>query len=330
MTFQYPHLLWLLIVPVLLGIAGSRRASRAIRFPGAGALHAIPGSARTKLARLLPWLHALAVVVAVVALARPQLVNTITTVTSKGVDIALAMDLSSSMLAVDRGAGGNAGNRLSVAKQVVRDFIANRGGDRLAVVAFAARAYPVAPLSLDHAWLDSAIERLEVGTVEDGTALGDGLLAAINRLRSSPAASRTVILVTDGRSNTGALKPATAASVAAALGIKVYTIGIGGEGGALFPVEDPLGGLVWRKVNADLDEPVLREIAAVTGGRYFRADDMTSLRGVFQEVDRLEKGKIEEKNSRSVRELFPGFLLTALLLVMLEQLLLAGRLGRLP
>ncbi len=330
MIFQYPQLLWLLLIPPLWVFAGSGKHSRAIRFPGAGNLRAIPGSARTRLARLIPWLHVSAMLVAVVALARPQLINTTTTIVSKGVDIALAMDLSSSMLAVDHGAAGSAGNRLSVAKQVVREFIAKRGGDRLAVVAFAARAYPVAPLSLDHAWLVSAIERLEVGTVEDGTALGDGLLAAINRLRTSPAASRAVILVTDGRSNTGIVQPPAAAAIAATLGIKVYTIGIGGKQGSLFPVEDPLGGLVWRRVSADLHEPVLKEIAAATGGKYFRADDMTSLRAVFQEVDRLEKGKIEEKNSQSVRELFPGLLLSALFLVMLEQLLFAGRLGRLP
>lgn len=330
MIFQYPQLLWLLLIPPLWVFAGSGKQSRAIRFPGAGNLRAIPGSARTRLARLIPWLHVSAMLVAVVALARPQLINTTTAIVSKGVDIALAMDLSSSMLAVDHGAAGSAGNRLSVAKQVVREFIAKRGGDRLAVVAFAARAYPVAPLSLDHAWLVSAIERLEVGTVEDGTALGDGLLAAINRLRTSPAASRAVILVTDGRSNTGIVQPPAAAAIAATLGIKVYTIGIGGKEGSLFPVEDPLGGLVWRRVSADLHEPVLKEIAAATGGKYFRADDMTSLRAVFQEVDRLEKGKIEEKNSQSVRELFPVLLLSALFLVMLEQLLFAGRLGRLP
>lgn len=330
MIFQYPQLLWLLVIPPLWVFVGSGKHSRAIRFPGAGNLRAIPGSARTRLARLIPWLHVSAMLVAVVALARPQLINTTTTIVSKGVDIALAMDLSSSMLAVDHGAAGSAGNRLSVAKQVVREFIAKRGGDRLAVVAFAARAYPVTPLSLDHAWLVSAIERLEVGTVEDGTALGDGLLAAINRLRTSPAASRAVILVTDGRSNTGIVQPPAAAAIAATLGIKVYTIGIGGKEGSLFPVEDPLGGLVWRRVSADLHEPVLKEIAAATGGKYFRADDMTSLRAVFQEVDRLEKGKIEEKNSQSVRELFPVLLLSALFLVMLEQLLFAGRLGRLP
>ncbi|RII31243.1 MAG: hypothetical protein CXR30_00040 [Geobacter sp.] len=330
MTFQYPQLLWLLLIPLIYVVAGRGRRSRAIRFPGAGGLRAIPGSARTRLARLIPWLKVSAIMVAVVALARPQLINTNTTVVSKGIDMAIAMDLSSSMLAVDRGAGDGTGNRLSVAKQVVSDFIAKRGGDRLAVVAFAARAYPVAPLSLDHAWLASAIERLEVGTVEDGTALGDGLLAAINRLRSSPAASRTVILVTDGRANAGIVKPPAAAAIAAALGIKVYTIGIGGNEGALFPVEDPLGGLVWRRVSADLDEPVLKEIAAATGGKYFRADNKTSLRTVFQEVDRLEKVKIEETNRRSVRELFPGLLLTAFFLAMMEQMLLAVRLGRLP
>lgn len=330
MTFRDPHLLWLLLVPVLIMAVNSRRSPRAIRFPAAESMQALGNSPRARLSRLLPLLRILSLLVAIVALARPQLLNSVTTVTSKGVDIALALDLSTSMLAVDRGRAERDESRLAIAKRVAGEFVSNRQGDRVAVVAFAARAYPVAPLTLDHAWLHSAIARLETGSVEDGTALGDGLLAAINRLRSSPAESRTVILLTDGRFNTGGQSPFAAASVAAALGIKVHTVGIGGEGEALFPVEDPLGGRVWRKISADLDEPVLRKIASVTGGEYFRADGAESLQAVFRQIDRLEKRKIEEKQRQSVRELFPYLLSAALGLMLLEQLLLSGRLGRLP
>ncbi|MBI5655840.1 MAG: VWA domain-containing protein [Geobacter sp.] len=330
MTFHDPQLLWLLLVPVLILVAGSGRPPRAIRFPAVESMQTLGNSPRVRLSRRLPLLRVLSLLVAIVALARPQLLNSVTTVTSKGIDIALALDLSTSMLAVDRGTPERDGSRLAIAKRIAGDFVSRRQGDRVAVVAFAARAYPVAPLTLDHVWLRSAIARLEAGSVEDGTALGDGLLAAINRLRSSPAESRTVILVTDGRSNTGGLTPSAAASVAAALGIKVHTIGIGGEGEALFPVEDPLGGQVWRRISADLDEPVLRKIASVTGGEYFWADGAESLQTVFREIDRLEKRKIEEKQRQSVRELFPYLLTVVLCLMMLEQLLLSGRLGRLP
>lgn len=330
MTFQHPQLLWLLLVPALFMILKCRRSPDAIPFPGAESLAAIPRSAKTRLARFIPWLHTAAIFIAFVALARPQMVNTVTTVTSKGVDIVLAIDLSSSMLAVDRGTADRSRTRLAVAKEVTRDFISRRGGDRISIVAFGARAYPVAPLTLDHDWLTSVIEQLEPGSIEDGTALGDGLLAAINRLHSSPAGSRTVVLVTDGRSNTGNRGPAAAASAAAALGIKVYTIGIGGKEGALFPVEDPLGGVLWREVRADLDESGLREIASTTDGRYFSADGAESLRSVFLEIDRLEKGPIEEKSRRNVKELFPHLLCSALFLMMLEQTLLSNRLRRLP
>lgn len=330
MRFQYPQLLWLLFLPVVFQVVRSRRLPAAIPFPAADILRALPESAAIRLARFIPWLQVMALSLAFIALACPQLVNTLTTVTSKGIDIALAIDLSSSMLAVDRDAANRKKNRLTVAKEVMGDFMARRNGDRLAVVAFGARAYPVAPLTLDHEWLRTATDQLEAGSIEDGTALGDGLLAAVDSLRSSPATGRTVILITDGRANAGSITPGASASAAAALGIKVYTIGVGGAGRALFPVADPLGGVLWREVQADLDEAVLKDIAAITGGKYFRAEGTASLQAVFQEIDRLEKGTIEERSRRNVRELFPYFLLVSLLLLMLEQTLLSRRFGRVP
>lgn len=330
MIFQHPRLLWLLLVPALLLLLRSRRKPAAIPFPDAQALGAIPKSARTRVARLLPWLQALALVLLLLALARPLAVDTLTTITARGVDIALAIDLSSSMLAVDRGVADPGKTRLAVAKEVVGEFVARRPGDRIAVVAFGARAYPVAPLTLDHDWLAGAVAQLDTGSVEDGTALGDGLLSAIDRLRASPAKSRTVVLVTDGRSNAGDRNPRAAASVAAALGIRVHVIGIGGTAGTLFPVADPLGGVSWREVRAELDEATLGEIAATTGGRYFRADGGDALRAVFLEIDRLEKGPLEEQRRREARELFPALLLPALVLMLLERTLRSGGFGSLP
>jgi len=323
-TFAYPHLLWLLLLPAILLAVSGKQPAAALPFPASSDLTGVRRSWRVRVARLLPWLHGLALVIACIALARPQLVNTTTTVTSKGVDIAVAIDLSTSMLAVDHGSADRSRSRLVIAREVLREFITRRTGDRIGIVVFAARAYPLAPLTLDHDWLAAVLARLEPGTVEDGTALGDGLLAAINRLRSSPSASRAVVVVTDGRSNSGATSPAAAAEAARALGIRVHTIGIGARGGTEFPVEDPLGGITWRKVSADLDEATLKEIAAVTGGSFFRADRPDSLRTVFTEIDRLEKRTFTEKRSSSITELFPWLLLSTLLLFLSEQALRAG------
>lgn len=245
MNIEHPHLLWLLLAPPLILLAARRQAA-AIPHPHGEILSALPVPWKLKIARVPPVCRVLAFCLAVAALARPQLVDSVTTVTSKGVDIALALDLSSSMLAVEEGSSDRTRTRLALAKEVVGDFISRRSGDRFSVVAFGARAYPVAPLTLDHHWLKKVVADLDTGAVEEGTAIGDALLAAINRLRLSPARGRTVVLVTDGRSNTGSVTPAAAAAAAAALGIKVHTIGIGGKGKALYPVENPLGGVSWR------------------------------------------------------------------------------------
>lgn len=316
MTFHDPLALVLLFPLLLIFIIQRRKSANAILFPAVADLSALPKTLRQRSAQILPWMSATALTLAVIALARPQAVNTETTVISKGVDIVLAIDLSTSMLAVDRGERTTGASRLTIAKKVAGEFINRRTVDRIGVVAFAARPYPVAPLTLDHDWLATVLDRLEIGNIEDGTALGDGILAAVNRLRSSRAGSRAVALMTDGRSNVGEISPGAAASAARALGIRVHTIGIGAKTPALFPVTNPLGGIIWREVNADLDEAALREIADITGGRSFRANDASGLRSVFQEIDRLEKRPIEEKQRRNVHELFTPLLMAALLLAM--------------
>jgi len=276
---------------------------------------------RQRVVRLLTGLQLTALTCMILAVARPQLINTETTVNSRGVDIVITLDLSTSMLAVDRNALARNRSRLAIAHEVTREFIARRPNDRIGFVAFAARPYPVAPLTLDHEWLAAILERQEVGSIEDGTALGDGILAAVNRLRASPQGSRAVVLMTDGRSNAGATSPLAAARAAQVLGVRIHTIGIGAKAPAMFPVVDPLGGTSWRQVNADLDETTLREIAALTGGSTYRADDTAALRSVFQEIDRLEKRPIEEKRSRHVREVAPFLILSALLLLLFAQTL---------
>jgi Ca-activated chloride channel family protein len=321
MTFRVPLVLLVLFPLAVILLLRRKRPAAVIPFPVIALLFPLPKTLCLRMAQLLPWLQVAALIFMIVALARPQLTRTETTITSRGVDIVVALDLSSSMLAVDRDTTDRSRSRLVIAREVTRDFIARRPGDRIGFVAFAARPYPIAPLTLDHDWLTAVLDRLEIGSVEDGTALGDGILSAVNRLRSSPAGSRTVVVLTDGRSNVGENVPRTAAAAAQALGIRVHTVGIGATVPALFPVENPLGGVIWRKVSANLDEATLREIAEVTGGTYFRADNAATLRSVFQEIDRLEKRTIEEKQSGSVRELYPPLVLAALILFLFAQTL---------
>lgn len=332
MRFDDPLALLLLLLFVLPVLNRRRRraALPAIPFPGVTMFAGLPVTLRHRLSSLLPMLRGAAMIAIVAALARPLLPVRSTTITTRGVDLALALDLSTSMLAVDRGEEPRGRSRLAIAKEITREFISRRTGDRIGLVAFAARPYPVAPLTLDHDWLSGALERLEVGDMEDGTALGDGLLAAVNRLRTSPAASRAVILLTDGRSNVGATDPAAAAEAARALGIRIHTIGVGSRGTADFPVEDPLGGVSFREVRAELDEGTLGEIARATGGGFFRATDAATLRKVFREIDLLERRTIEEKVSNSTRELFPLLVLTSLALLLVEATLRHTWLRRLP
>ena len=319
MTFHTPLALLLFAPLAALLLLRIKQPAAAISFPLVTLLSSLPKSLRQRLAQLLTGLQLAAITCMILALARPQLVRTETTVSSRGVDIVIALDLSTSMLAVDRNNLAGNRSRLVIAREVTREFIARRPNDRIGFVAFAARPYPVAPLTLDHDWLTAVLEQQEIGSIEDGTALGDGVLAAVNRLRASPQGSRTVVLITDGRSNAGETSPLSAARVAQALGVRVHTIGIGAKTPAMFPVVNPMGETSWRQVSADLDENALREIAAVTGGSSYRADDAAALRSVFQEIDRLEKRPIEEKRSRNVRELAPVLILSALILLLFSQ-----------
>lgn len=268
MRFHDPQLLLLLtlLVPLALGIRRREGQRPALPFSRGSATNALPETPRSRLARLLPYLRLAVLALLVAALARPQGVERETTVRSLGMDLVVALDLSTSMLAEDSQQKGVRENRLTMAKGVLRDFIRGRESDRIGLVAFAGRPYPAAPLTLDHAWLQAAIDRLDAGAIEDGTALGDAILAALNRLRERPAGSRAVILLTDGRSNAGTASSAVAAAAAKALGIRVHAVGIGSRGTAVIPIPSPLGGTIYRRVEADLDETTLREIATATGG----------------------------------------------------------------
>lgn len=331
MTLHDPAALLLVIPALLLSCYVWRKKSPChIFFPALSVFAEIPPTIRSRCASVLAGLRILAIVLVVVALARPQQLQREAMVTSRGIDLLLALDVSTSMLAVDRAVSVNDRSRFKIARDVTRDFISRRSGDRIGMIAFAARPYPVAPLTLDHHWLNGVLDQLEIGGIEDGTALGDGLLAAVNRLRASPAESRAIVLVTDGRNNAGSVQPLVAAQAAHALGIRVHTIGIGGEGAAAFPVEDPLGGVSYRQVAADLDEATLLGIARITGGRFYRAADGAALQKVFADIDLLERRPIEENVSISYLELFPPILLVALLLLAVDTVLRTTWLRRNP
>lgn len=323
-------LLLLLLLPLVRALRARRPPDPSVRWPSLAPLEAIaPGGARRRRA-ILGILRTAALVLGVLALARPQVGTATVEVHREGVDVVLAVDVSGSMLAEDFSVGGKRANRLEAVKDVVEEFVKARPDDRIGLVLFAGRPYTQAPLTLDHGWLLQNLARARIGMIEDGTAVGSALATAVNRLRSSTAPSRFIVLLTDGQNNAGRITPQTAAEAAKALGIKVYTIGAGTRGMAPFPMQDPFGGTVYRPVQVDIDEPTLEAIAKETGGRYFRATDTDSLREIYAEIDRAEKAPIQAPEHEERREAFAWLLWPALLLVVGEAVLGETRLRKLP
>jgi Ca-activated chloride channel family protein len=257
----------------------------------------------------------------IVALARPQRVESETTVKASGIDIVVALDLSGSMESEDFKWKGQSVNRLFIAKDTLKKFIERRSGDRIGLVAFSGRAYIAAPMTLDHDFLLQNLERLNLHTIEDGTAIGSALSAAINRLRDLVSKSKIVILMTDGQNNAGKIPPLTAAEAAQALGVKVYTIGVGTHGTAPWPRVNAFGQKVYVQVPVDIDEATLKAIAKKTGGEYYRADSTDTLRRIYDKIDQLEKTEVETKKYVHIDELFRWPAVTGLSLLLLEILL---------
>jgi Ca-activated chloride channel homolog len=261
----------------------------------------------------------------VVALARPQTGISSESVSTQAIDIVLALDVSSSMLAEDLEP-----NRLEAAKAVAADFVAGRRNDRIGLVAFAGEAFTQAPLTLDYGVITELLGELKTGMIEDGTAVGMGLATAVKRLEASDAKSKVVILLTDGRNNRGEIGPVTAAQMAKALGVRVYTIGAGSRGSARVPIDDPLRGRVYATMRVDVDDATLKQVAELTGGRYFRATDRESLAQIYKEIDQLERTEVQVKNYTRHAERFGPVLAAALLLLVAESALSWTVLRRLP
>lgn len=315
MSFEQP--LWFLALPLLAGLFVWRvwRPWRESVF-----LHSLAGepecASPSPLTRLRVWLPdslwLLAFSLAVTALARPVSHSAEQEFHTEGLDLMLCLDLSGSMQAQDFKP-----NRFEAARQVALDFIAGRPDDRLGLVVFAGEAYTQCPLTLDHGMLTSLMKQLELGKLEDGTAVGLALATGVNRLEESRAKSRVLVLLTDGVNNRG-LDPRTALDLAVTLGVKVYTIGVGQEGMAPIPVQTPYGTIV-QQMEVDIDEDLLREMAKQTGGRYYRARGLKELKEIYAEIDRLEKSEITVKEYRLTRELWFPWLAAALALLLAER-----------
>lgn len=288
--FAQPAFLWLLALLPLLYLWLGRRGGRAtLRFPSVDVARGAARMARSRFARFLPIARMLALAGIIVALARPEIVRARAETEASGVDIVLAVDVSSSMNALDLQVGGEPRSRLDVVKPVVKDFIEKRPNDRIGLVAFAGGPYLVSPPTLDHDWLLQNLDRLQTGMVEDGTAIGSALATSVDRLRSEPGKSKIVVLLTDGMNNAGRVPPELAAEAAKTFGARVYTVGVGTRGQAPMPVIGPDGRTRLRMVDVDVDDAMLKKIAETTGGASFRATDTDSLREVYAAIDRMEK-----------------------------------------
>ncbi len=322
MRFESPWwLLGLLLLPLVAWLRRRWGREAAFVYSSVGLVKGITTLSRSRAGAFLMGLRWLVWVLVLVALARPQAGQGRAPVKASGVDIAVAFDLSGSMLAEDFELNGERVNRVEIAKDVLQTFIGQRPSDRFGLVVFASRAYIASPPTLDHDFLLRNLRRLEV-LQESGTAIGSALATAVNRLRDLPSKSRIVVLMTDGQNNAGEIPPLTAADAAKALGVKVYTIGVGTQGTAPTPVGyDPFGNKVYRQMPVDIDEDVLREISDRTGGKYFRADSTRTLRTIYAEIDRLEKTDMETQRFASWEELMGYAAVPALALLVLELVL---------
>jgi Ca-activated chloride channel family protein len=334
MTFQFatPWLLSLLVFVPLLGYLLNRKQGRhqtaGLRFASLSLVR-YTRTWRSALRPLLSLVRMLAMSLIIVGLARPQLAQAKELVHGKGVDMIIAQDISGSMASLDF----QPQNRLEAAKAVINDFISRRTYDRIGLVVFAQEAFNQSPMTTDHAVLERLLKQVQLAPdlqLEDGTAIGHGLANAANMLKDSRASSRVIILLTDGANNSGEISPETAADAARALGIKVYTIGMGRPGEVPVPVDSLFGGkeIVYRE--SDLDEALLQKIAQTTDGQYFRATDTADLQRIYDRIDALEKSRIEITHYSQQIELIGWALLPALMLILTEQFLSQTLFRRIP
>lgn len=318
-TFAYPWCFWLLLlIPAMIYwyIKQGQRQQGALQVSSIQGLKGLPVSWKARLRPLLLALRILAYAALVTALARPQTSNTSENIDSEGIDIVLSIDISGSMLAEDLQP-----NRLEAAKKVAVDFVEKRISDRIGLVIFSGESFTQCPITTDHAVLANQAMQIKSGMLQDGTAIGMGLATAVDRLRSSKAKSKVIILLTDGVNNTGLVDPLTALEIAKAFRIRVYTIGVGTYGKAPFPMTMPDGSIQMQMQDVQIDEPLMKKISSETGGKYFRATNTTALEKVYTEIDNLEKTKVEITSYKHYAEHFFPLAMFALACLLLEVVL---------
>jgi Ca-activated chloride channel family protein len=334
MTFGHPYFLWaLLLLPLIAWLKGRRGAPPTFLYSSLQLVAGLTRENRSRAGRWLAGLRWIALGLFLFALSQPRLTHSETKVTASGVDIVVALDMSGSMVSEDFELKGGRVNRFNMARAVLKQFIEQRPNDRIGLVVFATDAFISTPLTLDHDFLDQNLDRLQIGAIDENrTAIGSGLSTAINRLRELKSKSKIVILMTDGENNSGKIAPLAAAEAAKALGVKVYTIGVGMRGEAPMPAgRNPFTGeIVYRRVPVDIDEETLTKIAQMTNGKYYRADNTQRFQEIYAEIDKLEKTEVDVHKFAHHRELAAWLISPGLGLLLLEMLLRQTLLRRLP
>lgn len=326
-VFAYPWVLYFLIIIPLIAVwyfyRGKKNRSAMIY----SSLKLLPSgysSLRTKFVHLPFMLRLIALALLIIALARPQNFSSGTSINTEGIDIAMVLDISGSMLAEDFKP-----NRLEAAKQVVDEFIMGRVSDRIGLVIFSRDAFTQCPLTIDYAVLRNLLKDIRSGMLEDGTAIGNAIANGVNRLKDSDAKSKVIILLTDGVNNAGEVDPLSAAEIARTFNIRIYTIGVGTRGEAPYPIQTPFG-IRYQMMPVEIDEALLKQIADRTGGQYFRATNNRALKEIYERIDKMEKSKIEVLSYRSAQELFFNWLAAAFILLVIETGLSRTILRKLP
>jgi Ca-activated chloride channel family protein len=329
--FRFQDPIFLVFIIVAIGVLVyyfmfRRVRAASIKYSDINLVRRLKPSFRIRERHLLAVLRTLAIVFLAFALARPQSGRKGQEISSEGIDIVLALDISGSMRAEDF----KPHNRLYVAKQVIKEFIEGRHSDRIGLVVFSKQSFTQCPLTLDYGVLFNFLDKVDFGMIEDGTAIGVAIANAVNRLRESEAKGKVVILLSDGRNNAGEIDPITAAQAAEAMKVKIYTIGAGKPGNAPYPVDDPIFGRRYIYVENEIDEPTLQQIAIITGGEYFRAKDEEGLASIYRQISEMEQTEIKVKEYMQYNELFSNYALVGLMLLMVEIVLANTRYRKIP
>jgi len=326
-TFAYPVVLWfLLLIPAIVYWYWKKqnKVTPDFHFSSLQIFSRAPKTLKEKLANIPAWLRIISLAFFIIAAARPQSFSSGENIYTEGIDIAMVLDISGSMLAEDFKP-----NRVDAAKKVIDDFIAGRTNDKIGLVVFSGESFTQCPLTIDYSVLRNLLKEIHTGMIQDGTAIGNAIANGVNRLKDSKAKSKVMILLTDGVNNAGEIDPLTAAQIAQKFGIRIYTVGVGTIGEAPYPFQTPFG-IRYQMVPVEIDENIMKQISSITGGKYFRATDNRKLVQIYEEIDRLERTRVEVTSYRNAKELFYSWAFVGLFLLLADVGLSRTYLRRLP